>query len=140
MWLSDEKSHSPIDPNLIPNHISDLINDPFRSLALVTRNYRCWQSEDDDDGGEESTPNQPTIPFVEFYWANYFRKNLDTFFKQYLEKKGISYKEPICEYQPYSKECMGNEEAFLNIHLRKQGNCVFHLLQSIFLVILVSWI
>jgi len=105
IWLSDEKSHYPVDPQIIPKSLSDLINDPFRSLALVTKNYRCWQSNDDDE--------RDLFPFVEFYWANFFRKNLNNSFIAYLEKKEIDYKQPICNYTPYISKCMGTEGDFL---------------------------
>lgn len=48
---------------LLPKHIKDLKDDPYRSIAGVIRKQGGYQ--------------KVTKPFTEFVWAEYFRKRLD---------------------------------------------------------------
>lgn len=50
-----------IDPHNIPDHISDLKDDPYRSLAYFARKEGAY-------GKPKSA-----APFAEFAWANYYR-------------------------------------------------------------------
>ncbi|MBI3541901.1 MAG: chromosome partitioning protein ParB [Deltaproteobacteria bacterium] len=60
LWPFDEHGNGPKDPSTLPRTIRGLHDDPFRSLA-----YRVRKA-----GGFEDL----TVPFQEFYWANYFRR------------------------------------------------------------------
>ncbi len=44
----------------LPKHISELKNDPYRSLAGLVRKHKGY--------------NKVWVPFTEFRWANYFRE------------------------------------------------------------------
>lgn len=61
-YLYDEKGKGPLDPHLLPKKISDLKNDPFRSLAWAVRERGGYAKSDD--------------PFAEFQWAEFFRSKL----------------------------------------------------------------
>jgi hypothetical protein len=61
-YLYDGSGAGPLDPGLLPKHIKDLKDDPFRSLAWEVR----------ERGGFTQTAE----PFAEFQWANFFRKKL----------------------------------------------------------------
>ena len=52
-----------ITPNMLPQKLTELSNDPYRSLAGLLR-----------DAG---TIGKVDIPFSEFKWANFFRKHFD---------------------------------------------------------------
>ena len=58
----DQFGGGPHDPALLPDTVGGLADDPYRSLAWKVRM----------DGGYQKTP----IPFAEFKWADFFRKNL----------------------------------------------------------------
>jgi hypothetical protein len=58
-YLYDGRGKGPLDPRQLPRKISDLEDDPFRSLAWAVR---------EQDGYHASRE-----PFAEFRWANYFR-------------------------------------------------------------------
>jgi hypothetical protein len=61
-YLYDENGKGPLDWKLLPKHIKDLRDDPFRSLAWSIREL----------GGFEKTSE----PFAEFQWADFFRSKL----------------------------------------------------------------
>lgn len=54
-----KRSGLPIQPQDLPKDISGMIDDPYRTFAAEVR----------EEGGFEKT----SIPFLEFYWADYFR-------------------------------------------------------------------
>ena len=58
----DQFGSGPHDPELLPENIKGLADDPFRSLAWIVR----------ENGGYQKTG----IPFSEFQWAHFFRKNM----------------------------------------------------------------
>lgn len=62
VYLYDEHGVGPKNPSALPANLLGLRDDPFRSLAGAVR----------DKGGFKKT----TIPFVEFAWANFFRKHI----------------------------------------------------------------
>ena len=96
--LFDAKGIGPIDPTLLPKHIGELQNDPFRSLAAVTKNYGCWI-------------DPRNVPFVEFLWGDFFR--------EYLQDKVLLYQvvhsnsKRWCAVRPYSPICIFDEEQLL---------------------------
>ncbi len=51
-----------LDYDELPNHVSELKDDPYRSLAGLARNRGAYAKED--------------TPFAEFMWADYFRLNI----------------------------------------------------------------
>jgi hypothetical protein len=51
-----------VDYDELPKHVSELKDDPFRSLAGLARNSGAYAKED--------------IPFAEFMWADYFRLHI----------------------------------------------------------------
>ncbi len=62
-YLHDQFGHGPHPPQALPMDIRCLADDPFRSLVWCVI----------DHGGIE----KHKIPFFEFKWAEYFRKNMD---------------------------------------------------------------
>ena len=52
-----------ITPNMLPETLIDLSNDPYRSLAGLVREAGAIKKVD--------------VPFSEFTWANFFRKHFD---------------------------------------------------------------
>ena len=70
-WVEMDRRHwvHPVDSqgrrhgaDLLPKHIKDLVDDPYRSLAGYVRNA----------GGFEKTPTA----FAEFLWADFFRRRV----------------------------------------------------------------
>ncbi len=61
LYLFDN-GEGPLDPFELPLFLSDLDNDPYRSLSWMVR---------EEDGYEKIDVN-----FQEFIWANFFRKNI----------------------------------------------------------------
>ena len=57
-----ENGQGPLDPRHLPDHIWELEDDPYRSLAWLVR----------EEGGFEKV----NVNFLEFIWANYFRKKI----------------------------------------------------------------
>ncbi len=60
----DQLGNGPHDPIHLPENIKGLADDPYRSLAWAVR----------EEGGFDKCE----MPFSEFKWANFFRKNLKT--------------------------------------------------------------
>lgn len=61
----DQFGKGPHDIKHMPEDIRGMANDPYRSLAWYVR----------QEGGFDKVK----VPFVEFQWANYFRKHVRTF-------------------------------------------------------------
>ncbi len=57
-----ENGQGPLDPRHLPDHIWELDDDPYRSLAWLVR----------EAGGFDKAE----VNFLEFIWANYFRKKI----------------------------------------------------------------
>ena len=51
-----------LDYQSLPKHVSELKDDPYRSLAGLARNKGAYAKED--------------TPFAEFMWADYFRLHI----------------------------------------------------------------
>jgi hypothetical protein len=96
--LTDAKGIENIDPHLLPNHISKLQNDPFRSLAASLKYYKCFQ----DTG---------SIPFMEFFWADFFREQYsDTILAhQLMQPRNKKY----CSIRPFDEQCIKDETQLL---------------------------
>jgi len=75
IYLFDEFGESLTDHRQIPTHISDLDNDPYRSLAWAVR---------EQDGFDKTN-----IPFAEFRWANFFRTRVSVGDSDYEFKNAV---------------------------------------------------
>jgi hypothetical protein len=58
----DNRGRGPLDPQTLPKHVTEMTDDPYRSLAWEVRKR----------GGYGKT----TISFAEFKWANFFRSRI----------------------------------------------------------------
>ena len=61
-FLFDSEGSGPFDPDLLPKRLSQLQNDPYRSLAWLVR----------IQGGYKKT----RVLYAEFQWAQYFRSRI----------------------------------------------------------------
>lgn len=57
-----KKGVGPLDPSLLPKSLEEMVDDPYRSLAWSVREEGGFSKED--------------IPFLEFYWADFFRNKI----------------------------------------------------------------
>lgn len=75
VYLYDEKGKA-VSIDQIPQRLTQLTNDPYRSLAWLVRIHQGYQKTD--------------IPFADFEWANYFRNKvkLPIDSTTYADKKG----------------------------------------------------
>ena len=96
--LLDAKGIGPIDPSLLPEHVGKLQNDPFRSLASVTKQYGCYQGSS-------------TVAFIEFLWADFFRSQLQEKFLLFQVTHTDTKK--WCQVRPYSSICVFKETDIL---------------------------
>lgn len=63
-WVYPHDAHGKILPCAdLPLHVSNLVDDPYRSLAAYARNAGAYEKS--------------TTPFTEFAWANFFRARID---------------------------------------------------------------
>merc|ERR1712098_92342 len=91
VWLYDVKGDGPIDPDLLPTQIPDLLFDPYRDLAYLMKALHII----------ESTPTN----FGEFMWANYIREHVEF----PLRNPMPSELEEWCSVRPYDNECLSKE-------------------------------
>jgi len=63
VWLYNENGDGPQDPEKLPSQITELKDDPYRSLA----------EDAQDEGAYEEKP----VYFQQFIWANYFRLHIE---------------------------------------------------------------
>lgn len=62
-WVYPHDAQGRIRPcSELPAHVSQLVDDPYRSLAAYARNAGAYQKS--------------TTPFTEFAWANFFRERI----------------------------------------------------------------
>ena len=59
IWMFDENGQEFYDPSKLPSSLSDMRDDPYRSLAWVVR----------ERGGFDNS----NVPYAELMWANFFR-------------------------------------------------------------------
>ncbi len=74
-WVYLKVNGVPIDPKDLPETIDKLVDDQYRSLAGQVR----------EEGGFEKT----TIPFAEFFWADYFRPQIQKSIVEFDFKKAV---------------------------------------------------
>lgn len=92
VFLMDQFGNGPHEEKLLPRDIRGMADNPYRSLAWAVREAGGYQKEN--------------IPFIEFYWADLFRKqipfdvsSLDEFKKAkeevlaFIKKMGLKSKE-----------------------------------------------
>jgi len=95
VWLYDNKGYQPVDPQYIPRNIELLLNDPYRSLAWMSRNYGAYA--------------RSLIPFADFMWANYYRDNLVL-----NGTSNVTVDSPIswswCNVRPFSPMCFPEQQ------------------------------
>lgn len=78
VYLYDEKGRGPLSEKQLPQQITDMKDDPYRSLSAEARENDCFEKS--------------TQPFAEFEWAQFFRtrvtilSNNDRDFETSLEK------------------------------------------------------
>ncbi len=63
MYLFDQFGHGPHSPELLPSDVRCMADDPYRSLV--------WELI------ENKVIEKSKVPFFEFQWATFLRKNLD---------------------------------------------------------------
>lgn len=61
-WLYDNQAHKK-DFKDLPNHLTKLMNDPYRSLMYLLREEKVLNKDE-------------SVPFIEFYWAQEIRKHI----------------------------------------------------------------
>lgn len=62
VYLYDENGQGPLLPEKLPVSMMDLKDDPYRSLAALSREKNCYDKSDQ--------------PFAEFKWAQFFRSKI----------------------------------------------------------------
>jgi hypothetical protein len=62
VYLYDNKGHGPLAPEQLPRKVTELGDDPYRSLAWAVRKRGGYRQTDES--------------FAEFKWANYFRSRI----------------------------------------------------------------
>ncbi len=62
LYLYDNQGHGPLDPEKLPTKVTQMTDDPYRSLAWAVRKR----------AGFERSP----ASYSEFQWANFFRKRV----------------------------------------------------------------
>jgi hypothetical protein len=74
VFLMDQFGNGPHSEKLLPKDIRGLADNPYRSLAWMVREAKGFEKEN--------------IPFIEFYWADLFRKNVsfDTSSEESIKK------------------------------------------------------
>ena len=63
VYLYDNQGRGPLEVEKLPKKVTELTDDPYRSLAWEVRNR----------GGFQKT----MAAFAEFQWANFFRKRIE---------------------------------------------------------------
>eukprot|EP01114_Cavostelium_apophysatum_P023693 TRINITY_DN9008_c0_g1_i1.p1 TRINITY_DN9008_c0_g1~~TRINITY_DN9008_c0_g1_i1.p1 ORF type:complete len:285 (+),score=26.27 TRINITY_DN9008_c0_g1_i1:27-881(+) len=98
LWLVDEKGFGPIAPEWFPKDLSNMANDPYRSLAWMTKHEGAWA--------------KVGKPFEDFLWANFFRKHVP--FNSSVPLAGGPFETNYsswtwCSVRPYSPACLPDE-------------------------------
>ncbi len=62
LYLYDNQGHGPLDPAKLPKKVTEMTDDPYRSLSWAVRKR----------AGFEKVPNS----YSEFQWANFFRQRV----------------------------------------------------------------
>lgn len=62
VFLMDQFGNGPHPEAFLPSDIKGLADNPYRSLSWMVREAKGYEKEN--------------IPFIEFYWADLFRKNI----------------------------------------------------------------
>lgn len=108
-WLYDDKGDGPLNPNMLPRHISELLNDPYRTLSRWLRDCGCYTKDVLKERKELICTQGKFLPqghakafFIEFRWANFLRQNV----KLKLKNEDFS---RTCASMPYSSLYLADE-------------------------------
>ncbi|MBF0296850.1 MAG: hypothetical protein HQL96_16825 [Magnetococcales bacterium] len=108
-WLYDDKGDGPLNPRMLPQHINDLLNDPYRTLSRWLRDYGCYTKDILKERKNLICEQGKFLPaghakafFIEFRWANFLRQNV----KLDLSHADFS---RTCEAMPYSSLYLEHE-------------------------------
>jgi len=63
IWLYDEKGYCPLAPEHLPIQLSNMLDDPYRTLAWMVQHAGGFQKSG--------------IDFEDFQWTNFFRQRID---------------------------------------------------------------
>jgi hypothetical protein len=63
VWLYDESGTGPQSPLHLPTSLSELVDDPYRTLA--------------EDAQDRGANKKLDVLFQEFYWANFYRTRIE---------------------------------------------------------------
>lgn len=112
-WLNDDKGDGPLNPQLLPKTISDVLNDPYRTLSRWLRDCGCYTKDELKDKTKLVCEEEKFLPeshakafFIEFRWADFLRQNVK------LELKHEDFSR-TCATMPYSPLYLSNEAAAL---------------------------
>ncbi|MBF0339818.1 MAG: ParB/Srx family N-terminal domain-containing protein [Magnetococcales bacterium] len=112
-WLYDDKGDGPLNPYMLPSHVDDLLNDPFRTLSRWLRDCGCYSKDVLKERKEKICTKGKFLPeghakafFIEFRWANFLRENV----KLELSNPDFS---RTCASMPYSSLYLTDEVAAL---------------------------
>jgi hypothetical protein len=100
----DNKGTENMSFALIPKDVGGLLNDPYRTLSRWVRESCGYVKLEKTQCDEIRTDHDHKKPFfMEFYWGDFFRKNLP------LKVKDMK----VCQSIPYSETCLDDEIAKL---------------------------
>ncbi|MBF0461786.1 MAG: ParB/Srx family N-terminal domain-containing protein [Magnetococcales bacterium] len=101
-WLYGDKGDGPLNPNLLPRSIGDILNDPYRTLSRWLRDCSCYTKDTlkektrlVDVHGKYFPESHAKAFFIEFRWANFLRENV------HLDLKKADFS-LTCRTMPYS--------------------------------------
>jgi hypothetical protein len=82
VYLYDENGRGPLSPQILPKSLLELKDDPYRTLAAYALDEGCY--------------NKVEVPFLEFYWGNYFRKYIEKEILKEDMKKALKKAKKLC--------------------------------------------
>lgn len=96
----DNKGTPNMNFELLPEDVSGLLNDPYRTLSRWVRESCGYVKKGKDQCAQIRTDPAHEAPFfMEFYWGNFFRQELPL----------ASKPDAVCQSMPYSSSCLTNE-------------------------------
>ncbi|MBF0126463.1 MAG: ParB/Srx family N-terminal domain-containing protein [Magnetococcales bacterium] len=112
-WLYDDKGDGPLNPRMLPGHIGELLNDPYRTLSRWLRDCGCYTKDVLKERKNPICTQDKFLPaghakafFIEFRWANFLRQNV----KLEMAHEDFS---RTCAAMPYSSLYLVNEATAL---------------------------
>jgi hypothetical protein len=96
----DNKGVPDMNFALLPTDVNGLLNDPYRSLSRWVRESCGYVKKGKEQCDDIRTDHSHEAPyFMEFYWGNFFRKQLP------LTTADLK----VCKSIPYSATCLDDE-------------------------------